>query len=95
MERIAVFVRLVISRITRQGTPTATTLAGMDLETTLPVPMMELSPMVIGQAISSPALRCSGSTGCPAVVKRQFGAMNTWFPNVTLAPSVVIRLWLV
>ena len=67
----------------------------MDLETTLPAPMTELSPMVtpartvvpapihtllptvIGLAISSPALRCSGSTGCSAVVKQQFGAMKT------------------
>ena len=31
---------------TRQGTPTATTFSGMDLDTTLPAPITELSPMV-------------------------------------------------
>ena len=83
---------------------------GIDLETTLPAPITELSPivtparivapapiqtllpMVMGFAISIPALRCSGSMACSAVVKQQLGAIKTWFPNDTFAPSVMIRL---
>lgn len=101
----------VICRITLHGTPTATTLLGMDFVTTLPAPMTEWSPivtparivdpapiqtllpMVMGLAISIPALRCSGSMACSAVVKQQLGAIKTLFPKDTFAPSVIIKLW--
>ena len=57
-----------------------------------PAPIQTLLPTVIGFATSMPALRIYGSSACSAVVKQQFGAINTWSPNVTFAPSVIIKL---
>ena len=45
----------VILRMTRQGTPAATTFAGMGRFTTLPAPITELSPMAAPASTVVPA----------------------------------------
>lgn len=69
------------------------TLLDIDFETTLPTPIQILLRTVIGFAISIPALPCSGSMTCSAVVKQQFEAIKTLSPNETFASSIMIRLW--
>ena len=60
--------------MTRQGTPTATTLAGMSCVTTLPAPMTALSPMVTPASTVQPA---PSQTRLPTVMGRAISSPST------------------